>query len=266
MNNLITTTASAPQTRAAADYRARLAATPADVAAAQTLRFEVFNLELDEGLDESWKTGRDEDPFDAQCDHLIVEEPSRGAVVGTYRLQTLERARAGIGFYSAGEFDLSGLPSEVLGGAVEIGRACIAKPYRNRRVLYLLWRGLAEYVLAHGKRYLFGCSSLTSQDPAVGLRAYADLARSGHLHEGFEVLPNPGFECADDGSWRDLAPVRLPILFHTYLRHGAKVCGPPAIDRAFKTIDFLMLIDLAAMDPETLRLFAPDVSDQNRGA
>ena len=63
----------------------------------------------------------------------------------------------------------------VLDASVEIGRACVAKPYRNRRVLYLLWRGIAEYVLAHGKRYVFGCSSLTSQDPSVGLRAHADL-------------------------------------------------------------------------------------------
>jgi putative hemolysin len=25
---------------------------------------------------------------------------------------------------------------------------------------------------------------------------------------------------------------------------GAKICGPPAIDREFKTIDFLTLLDL----------------------
>ena len=250
----------------AADCRVRLAEGPRDVDAALRLRFEVFNLELDEGLDTSWQSGRDEDPFDAQCDHLIVEETRTGRVVGTYRLQTAERARGGLGFYSAGEFDLAGLPPAVLDEAVEIGRACVAKPFRSRRVLYLLWRGLAEYVLAWEKRYLFGCSSLTSQDPSVGLRAHADLLRSGHQHEGFEVLPNAGFACDDDGRWRDLPSVRLPILFHTYLRHGARVCGPPAIDRAFKTIDFLMLLDMAAMDPELLRLFAPDVSDHNRGA
>lgn len=255
-----------PMEAVAAGYRVRLAQGPRDVDAALRLRFEVFNVELGEGLETSWETGRDEDPFDAQCDHLLVEDGATGAVVGTYRLQTAERAREGAGFYSAGEFDLSGLPAEVLEGAVEIGRACIAKPYRNRRVLFLLWRGLAEYTLVHGKRYLFGCSSLTSQDPAVGLRAHADLLLAGHQHEGFEVLPRPGFECADDGRFRFLSPVRIPILFHTYLRHGAKVCGPPAIDRAFKTIDFLMLIDLAAMDPERLSLFVPDVSDHNRGA
>lgn len=255
-----------PVESASAGYRLRLASDPGDVDAALRLRFEVFNLELDEGLDASWRSGRDEDRFDAQCDHLLVEDAATGEVVGTYRLQTLERARRGHGFYASGEFDLAGLPPEVLEGAVEIGRACIARPYRNRRVLYLLWRGLADYVLAHGKRYLFGCSSLTSQDPAVGLRADADLVRSGHRHPGFEVLPLPGLACEDDGTWRTLPPVRLPILFHTYLRHGAKVCGPPAIDREFKTIDFLMVIDLAAMDPELFRLFSSAESNDNRRA
>lgn len=242
----------------ASGYRVRLAAGARDVDAALRLRFEVFNLELAEGLESSWKTGRDEDPFDAYCDHLIVEDDRSGEVIGTYRIQTHERARDGIGFYSAGEFDLARLPKEVLTGAVEIGRACIAKRHRNRRALYLLWRGLAAYVFAHRKRYLFGCSSITSQDPAVGLRAHADLVAAGHRHDALEVAPRAGFACVDDGRWRDLPPLRLPILFHTYLRHGAKVCGPPAIDRAFKTIDFLMLLDVRTMDPDLLRLFAPE--------
>jgi len=28
---------------------------------------------------------------------------------------------------------------------------------------------------------------------------------------------------------------------------GAKICGPPALDRSFKTIDFLTLLDLESM-------------------
>ena len=33
------------------------------------------------------------------------------------------------------------------------------------------------------------------------------------------------------------------MLLRTYLRHGAKVCGPPAVDRLFKTIDYFVVID-----------------------
>jgi putative hemolysin len=33
------------------------------------------------------------------------------------------------------------------------------------------------------------------------------------------------------------------------------VCGPPAIDRRFKTIDFLVLLDVAGLTPRAHRLF-----------
>ena len=47
----------------------------------------------------------------------------------------------------------------------------------------------------------------------------------------------------------------LPPLFRTYLRYGAQVCGPPAIDREFKTIDFFVLLDIEDLDPRSRRLF-----------
>jgi putative hemolysin len=46
-----------------APYTLRLAASPQDLRAVQALRFEVFNLELQEGLAESHLTGLDADPL-----------------------------------------------------------------------------------------------------------------------------------------------------------------------------------------------------------
>jgi putative hemolysin len=40
-----------------------------------------------------------------------------------------------------------------------------------------------------------------------------------------------------------------------YRRYGGKVCGPPAIDRRFKTIDFLVLLDVAALSTRARRSF-----------
>ena len=102
-------------------YALRLARNDEEVRQAQRLRFNVFNLELNEGLADSFLTGVDEDEFDAQCDHLLVTEKLTGAVIGTYRLQTNEAAEDGNGFYAAGLFDLADLPAHVL--ANEIGRA-----------------------------------------------------------------------------------------------------------------------------------------------
>lgn len=217
------------------------------------LRFDVFNLELNEGLQESYANRRDRDVFDEQCNHLLVEHTATGAVVGTYRLQTHEIAQQTRGFYSSNEFDISQLPAEVLRDSVEIGRACISRPHRNRQVLFMLWKGLASYAKWNDKRYFFGCCSLTSQDPAEGVRTLAWLRSHGYMHPQFVAPPLPGFECVDPGSGsRDLPEVEIPKLFGTYLRYGAKICGPPAIDREFGTIDFLALLDIKAMNPKVL--------------
>lgn len=237
-------------------YLLRFARSAGDLDAVLRMRFEVFNLELGEGLDESLETGRDFDEFDAVCHHLMVLELTGGEVVGSYRLQTSGMATRHRGFYSDTEFDLSMLSPEVLANSLELGRACVAKAHRSTHVLYLLWRGLALYVAANRSRFLFGCSSLTSQDPHVG-KAFMDfLQEHGYLHPELRVLPRPGYECFDDGFLaRPGVPIKVPPLFRTYLRHGAKICGPPAIDRLFKTIDFLVLFDVDAMDRRRFRMF-----------
>ena len=76
---------------------------------AQELRFEVFNLELHEGLAESYTSGMDQDAFDQVCDHLLVRYAPTQQVVGTYRLLSGQVADKNLGYYSAQEFDLSPL-------------------------------------------------------------------------------------------------------------------------------------------------------------
>jgi putative hemolysin len=233
-------------------YRVRLARDAEEVRSLQRLRFEVFNRELGEGLSSAWESGRDEDVFDAGCHHLLVEEVATGAPVGTYRLQTAAMAARHQGFYSAGEFDLSPLPAALLDSAVELGRACVAPAHRNTRVLFLLWRGLARYVAAQQLRYLFGCASVTSQNPSEGVALYAQLVTQGRLHPILRVAPHPAFAC---DSYQAADAPEIPPLFRIYLRHGAWICGPPAVDREFGTLDFLVLFDVAAMDPDRFRTF-----------
>jgi putative hemolysin len=237
-------------------YIVRFARTPEELDAVLKLRFEVFNLELEEGLESSFLTGRDRDEFDLTCHHLLVLDSETDEVVGTYRLRTHEAAQGVRGFYSAGEFDLSALPTRVSEAAVEIGRACIAREHRNKQVLFLLWKGLAAYMLHNRKQYFFGCCSLSSQYPREGLRALNQLQQEGHLHTGFAVAPLPGFECVPEGYFVvDGQKAVLPRLFQTYLRFGARVCGTPAIDRQFNTIDFFVLFDAQEMSEHTRKLF-----------
>ena len=240
-------------------YLARLARSGDEVRAAQRLRFEVFNLELNEGLAESHFAGLDVDPFDAVCDHLIVEHVPTGEIVGTYRLQTGERAAANIGYYSEREFDFA--PYELLRSEmIELGRACVHADHRNFNLLHLLWRGIANYALERNARFLIGCSSLTSQDPSKGIAMYEQFALKHLVRLELRTIPrlqfslvagvdDPGRRRPSDASNQpgSPTPATVPKLLRAYLAIGAKICGPPAIDREFGTIDFLTVLDMQAL-------------------
>ncbi len=223
-------------------YRVRLAESADDLRAAQALRFLVFNVELKEGLARSFASCLDIDEFDAVCDHLMVEDSRSGEIVGTYRLQTGASAGHHHGYYSAREFDFA--PFEAMRvQMLELGRACIHHQHRSFAVLGLLWRGIGQYAARHNARYLIGCSSLTSQDPGVGAASWQRL--SSHLAPlQWRTRPLPGYACALDQPAAN-AP-KTPKLLAAYLSLGAMMCGPPAIDREFGTIDFLTLVDLLA--------------------
>ncbi|MCB9914595.1 MAG: GNAT family N-acetyltransferase [Planctomycetes bacterium] len=225
-------------------YRLRFQRTAADLEACQRLRFRVFNVELQEGLVESHLTGLDRDRYDAQCDHLMVEDVETGALVGTYRMQTHDRAAAGLGYYSHNEFELASLPASLLDDSVELGRACIEKPHRNRRVLFLLWRGLAVYGRWNQKRWMLGCSSLSTTDAEEGWRAYDWLDREGFVRQDLVVPVREGFRCEPDRYRYFTGEFALPPLFDAYMRHGARICSEPALDAEFGTVDFLTLIDI----------------------
>ncbi len=238
-------------------YTVRFARTAEEIDAALRLRFSVFNLELNEGLDSSFLTERDEDEFDLTCHHLIVIEKETNAVVGTYRLRTLEMAKNAQGFYSSGEFRVEDLPLDILAKSLEIGRSCIAREHRNTRVLFLLWKGLAMYATKMRKRYLFGCCSLFTLDCSEGKRAAKKLKELNALHPEIRVDAREECQCRPEDFLTPnvVKEVELPKLFNSYLRIGAKICGEPAIDRQFKTIDFFVLFDVETIEERYYQMF-----------
>ncbi|MGO9776289.1 MAG: GNAT family N-acetyltransferase [Terracidiphilus sp.] len=250
-------------------YRLRLAENPEDRAAACRLRFRVFNIELNEGLTSSYQTGLDMDYFDLFCEHLLVEDkmesnPSR-RVVGTYRMQSGGTAARNQGYYSEQEFKFASY-EPLRAGILELGRASIDREHRTPEVLTLLWRGIAQYANDMGLRYLIGCSSLTSKDPAEGWQVYRQLEQY-RVSPEFETEPTAAYVCPSEPEGRhtqlqpqteDLSlrtPIKVPKLLKTYLAIGARICGPPAWDRDFGTIDFLTLLDLRLLSPSARNRF-----------
>ena len=253
-------------------YRLRLAQSVEDRDAACRLRFRVFNIELGEGLESSYQTGLDSDQFDLFCDHLLVEDKLSRRIVGTYRMQSGTSAARNLGYYSEQEFDLT--PYEPLrAGILELGRASIDREHRTPEVLTLLWRGIAQYATDMGLRYLIGCSSLNSQDPAEGWQMYDQLEQY-RVQKEFETVPTERFACptgqicrepqqpakqeGSDLQTHSSIPVKIPKLLKTYLAIGARIAAPPAWDREFGTIDFLTLLDLKLISPAARsRFLAP---------
>ncbi|MCB1009230.1 MAG: GNAT family N-acetyltransferase [Acidobacteria bacterium] len=247
-----------PQEIVEGSYSVRFARTRAELDELLRLRFRVFNLELSEGLEESYLTGRDFDRFDPQCHHLVVHHRPSGRIIGTYRIQTTQMAERADGFYTGTEFDLSRLPREILDEAVEVGRACIEREHRLKPVLFLLWKGLARYMEHNRRRWLLGPCSLTSQDPWDGKRALDLLVRRDKVRDDLWVGAQPGYECVWEGDDPEPAKgerLELPPLFEIYLRYAGRVVGPPVIDRDFKTIDFFVLFDVEALSERARRLF-----------
>ena len=235
-------------------YEVRLAKNGIEVASALRLRHKVFNVELGNGTARTHDSTIEFDAYDFKCHHLIVKSKETGETVGTYRLNTIETAVAANGFYSSNEYALGDLPFDVLQDGVEIGRACIAKEHRNTKVLFLLWKGLLRHLEESGRRYFFGCCSMFTHDEQTGAAAYRKLLRDGHFHDDLWVTPRKN--SIDLSGGHDEPDVGLPSLFNMYLRIGAKVCGPPTIDREFGTIDFFVVFDVTQMNAKYRRMFA----------
>ncbi|HEX4308578.1 MAG TPA: GNAT family N-acyltransferase [Acidobacteriaceae bacterium] len=237
-------------------YEIRLAETLDERDAACRLRFKVFNIELGEGLESSYHTGLDQDHFDLFCDHLIVEDRSRREVVGTYRMQSGKTAAGKFGYYSQQEFDFS--PYELIRTQVlELGRASIDRDHRTSEVLTLLWRGIIQYARFYDLRYLIGCSSLNSRDPREGWSTYRQLMPF-LASQPMRTRPTSTYELPAHAK-ETAVEVKIPKLLKTYIAVGARICGEPAWDREFGTIDFLTLLDLAQLSPAAKHRFLPDV-------
>jgi putative hemolysin len=240
-----------------ADFEVKIATEPKEIEEAQRLRFEVFNLELNKGLKSSYERGLDIDEFDAYCDHLIVRDLGSGEVVGTYRLLRGAQARQNIGFYSEKEFDLSRVKA-LEGELLELGRSCSRRDFRDRALIPLMWEAITEQVRKHKVRYLFGCGSLYTTDAAEVSAVYGLLKHHHYAAQEHRVQPVakcvfPGITEGMPGADEQTLFQKLPSLIKGYLRIGALVCGPPALDQEFGTADFFLLLDFGKLKDGYLR-------------
>jgi putative hemolysin len=240
----------------------RLAATPAEVEAAQRLRYDVFYREMSaKPSPEMAAAGRDFDEYDPICKHLLViDHDNNDRVVATYRLMREDAAvRSPKGFYTAGEYDIAAMLKAREGQRLlELGRSCVEKEFRTGPTMQLLWRGLLVYLIRHDVALMFGCASLPGTDPKA---LAVQLSYLHHFHgtkEAASVRALPSRYVSMDLMPKDQIDTgealrSLPPLVKGYVRSGAQIGDGAVIDHQFGTTDVFIYFPVANVDPRWIR-------------
>ena len=245
----------------------RLARSRGDIRRAQRLRYRVFYEEMAAIPDPTIMLNRrDEDPYDAFCDHLLVVDrgvapktrqrwPRRARVVGTYRLLRQEVAEQHGGFYTQSEYDIAPLIDRrrATHRFMELGRSCVLKPYRNRRTVELLWQGIWSYVREHDVDVMLGCASFAGTDPQEHAMALSFLHHNAAAPPDWQVRAHDHlYQSMDLMHASDVNPraalKALPPLIKGYLRLGAYVGDGAVVDHQFGTTDVLIILPVEAID------------------
>lgn len=229
-------------------YRARLAQSTQDVAAAQALRTLAF------GTSEA-----DCDRFDAECAHILVEDMRENdRLVCCFRLLTMQNGSEIGRSYSAQFYDLSAL-NGFAGRMVEMGRFCIHPGSSDPDILRIAWGAMTIYVDRNGVEMLFGCSSFAGTETAEYLDAFAMLK---HRH----LAPKrwlPRVKAPDVFRFAarlrrrpnaKKAMLRMPPLLRTYLIMGGWVSDHAVVDRHMNTLHVFTGLEIGAISAERKRL------------
>jgi putative hemolysin len=250
----------------------RLARSAEEIKRSQRLRYRVFYEEMSAIANvRALVSGRDRDPYDRFCDHLLVlDHEDRSIIgpeiVGTYRLLRQEIARNRRGFYSAGEFEVNRLLARHQDRRfLELGRSCVLKPYRTKRTVELLWHGIWSYVRQHGVDVMIGCASLEGTNVERLAPLLAFLRQQAPAPEDWRVKALPGRGVSLDRLTAkpasEMKALRgLPPLLKGYLRLGAYVCEEAVIDYQFGTTDVFLVLPVERINTRYINYYGPDAT------
>lgn len=216
-------------------------------------------------------TPLDLDRYDSRYEHLLLWNRQDQQLAGAYRIRSTDPEHPGgpADMYTASLFRFRPEFFRCCGPSLELGRAFITRAYqRDYAPLLLLWKGIGALAVRRGARSLFGPSS-------IGLGGYrpesVDMLRRHLLdrhHDAALAALVKGRRPPRGGAGPDVRGLDyktvnrlvkdlegdkgLPILFKHYLQMGGRIAAFHE-DRAFGTLDALLVVDLAAA-PEKLLL------------
>jgi len=235
-------------------------------------------------------TGRaiDLDRFDQHYAHLFVWNRDRRELVGAYRLGLTDQILASHGLnglYTSTLFRYDARLLMRLSPAIELGRSFVRAEYqRSSNALSLLWKGIARFVARSGRyRVLFGPVSISSRYTDTSQQLLRCFLAQNFYHRELGALveavrspssvPLPaGIDPSMVADMHDVDQLvarleadgkGIPVLLRQYLRLNAKLLGFN-VDPAFgDTLDALMMVDLADVNPGILtRYFGKQEAEQ----
>lgn len=225
------------------DYILKTATNFKELGEAFKLRYDCFLKKIDNN---PFRVSLDIDEYDFKCDHLLILNKKKKKVIGTYRIRS---TRFNSEFYSEGEFHLKQFLNQP-GHKIELGRACVHEKYRNGSTINLLWKGLAEYMKITNSEYMFGCSSIYSEDPKEISNLIQYLKNKNwycnpykiDTQQDFHMPINQDLELTEEEEAR--SKEIFPGLIKTYLMAGGKIHGFPAHDKDFQCVDLFTILHL----------------------
>jgi len=225
---------------------------------------------------------RDIDEFDATYLHLFLWNAAKSELVGAYRLGQVDQIvpRFGKeGLYTSTLFEIKPRLFERLGPALELGRSFVRPEYQRAVApLFLLWKGIGQYVAAHPRyRVLFGPVSISNEYTAASRQVMVEVLKAHYYMDDLAPMVSAitPFQAKGIGRW-DLEPANMirnvdelsavisdlesdtrniPVLLRQYLKLGGRLLGFN-IDPAFSnTLDGLIMVDLTRTDRRMLERY-----------
>jgi putative hemolysin len=230
-------------------------------------------------------TGRslDIDRFDAHYQHIILWDRNRREIVGGYRLGPVDAildAHGLKGLYTNTLFEYHADLFNSIGPCLELGRSFVRPEHQKTfQPLLLLWSGIGNFVVKNPRyRFLFGAVSISNDYMGISRRLIVRYLKAGYTRSDLARFVRPRQPV---GRWsaapKELEPAYtmlgdindfseaisdiekdakgIPILVKHYVKLGGQFLGFGEDPAFSKSIDALVLIDLARTDPKILERY-----------
>jgi len=222
----------------------------------------------------------DLDRFDKTYIHLTAWDKSVNKIIGAYRLgpsDILLNKFGRNGLYTSTLFKINKSFFKEVFPALEMGRSFITKDYqKNFKSLFLLWRGIGEYVFRNPRfRYLFGPVSISVNYTAASQKMIVDYLTDKHHNKHLAKKVRPRNFHKDQLQISKLMNKKIdqfseldqmisdietenkgvPILIKQYLKLGAEFIRFNRDEDFNNTLDGLIVVDLCKTPEKELQKY-----------